>query len=562
MSCEAPALLLLLAQLCFGAPDTRQPASVILISVDTLRADHLSCYGYKRIRTPNIDSLAQGGTLFSAIDAQAPLTLPSHTSLFTSTYPFQNHIEENAERVPNGVTTLASILQAHGYKTAAFIGSVFLERQLGLDQGFEYYDSPFNFEAFSPMSGSVFLGAAGRTPYSGRDRRAGALVIASAKRWLAANQGQPTFVFVHLFDMHKPYRLPPSAARKPGESEYDAQLENVDGLIGAFKQELIRSGWWDRSLVVFLSDHGESLDEHGESSHGYFVYQSTLWVPLILHWPSSGGAHQERVDRPAGLIDVAPTIVDYLGIPTPASFSGRSLLKEDGAPRPVYSESLYVHDSFGWSPLRSIRLGSYQYIHAPRPELYDLNADPREHRNLFNANSVKAMELRRQLAKILAGSDPQKPPSPGSVSPQTRALLTSLGYLSGGPASGSAPNADPKDRLAEYSEYERAQVALVQRNLSQAIAILRDIARHDPRNLLALRDLAGCYLDRHMDEQARATFERVVAASPEDYPSQFQLGIADERLGRLQEARAHLQIACGLAPGATQCQKELRAVGR
>jgi choline-sulfatase len=185
-----------------------QPAPVILISIDTLRADHLSAYGYRRIRTPHIDSFAQHGTLFTNVEAQIPFTLPSHTSLFTSTYPFENQIEENAERVPAGAVTLASLLRSQGYKTAAFIGSVFLESEMGLDQGFEVYDSPFHFEAFSPLAGSMFFGGMGRNPFSVRDRRDGALVLGAARRWLAANRGQPAFVFVHLFDVHKPYVRP------------------------------------------------------------------------------------------------------------------------------------------------------------------------------------------------------------------------------------------------------------------------------------------------------------------------------------------------------------------
>src|SRR5580700_10158473 len=193
MRCFRRSLLLGLgATLCLAGEST----SVILISIDTLRADHLSAYGYRAIHTLNIDSFAEQGTLFTNIESQVPLTLPSHTSLFTSTYPYENEIEENAERVPAGVATLASVLRSHGYKTAAFIGSVFLESEMGLDQGFDFYDSPFHFEAFSPISGSMFFGGAGRNRYGVRDRRDGALVLGAARRWLAANAlqgGAPVF---------------------------------------------------------------------------------------------------------------------------------------------------------------------------------------------------------------------------------------------------------------------------------------------------------------------------------------------------------------------------------
>src|SRR5580693_5109613 len=195
MRCFRRSLLLGLgATLCLAGEST----SVILISIDTLRADHLSAYGYRAIHTLNIDSFAEQGTLFTNIEAQVPLTLPSHTSLFTSTYPFENQIEENAERVAPGVVTLASVLQAHGYTTAAFIGSVFLEKELGLDQGFDTYDSPFHFEAFSPISGSMFFGGSNRREFAGRDRRDGALVLRTARTWLGAHRDTPVFVFAHL----------------------------------------------------------------------------------------------------------------------------------------------------------------------------------------------------------------------------------------------------------------------------------------------------------------------------------------------------------------------------
>jgi choline-sulfatase len=527
-----------------------EPTPVILISIDTLRADHLSAYGYRAIRTPNIDSFAQQGTLFTSVECQIPLTLPSHTSLFTSTYPFQNQVEENAGRVPAGVVTLASVLRARGYKTAAFIGSVFLESELGLDQGFDLYDSPFHFEAFSPLSGSIFFGGARRNPYSVRDRRDGALVLGAARRWLAANRGQPAFVFVHLFDLHKPY-LP--------RTSYDASLAYVDRILGSFQETLIAGGWWQRSLVVLLSDHGESLGDHGEFSHGYFIYESTLWVPLIFHWPAGTPGRAPRDARPAGLLDVAPTILDFLGIPAPPSFEGVSLLRS--APRAVYGETVYAHDAFGWAPLRSLRAGDYKYIEAPKPELYNLRQDPRESHNLLAADPAKARTLRGELMKLLAAHAPAHPAAPSAISPRTRALLSSLGYLSGGPrpeSAGAAP--DPKDRLAEYRLYDDAQTALFNRRLDDAVSILRRLLARDPGNTLARRDLGGVYVEQKQYDKARACLERVVAAAPDDYMAQFELGIVYKQLGRKQDALDHLRAACRIAPEAEQCRRELQAV--
>jgi hypothetical protein len=546
-------LIGMIAGTCLAAP----PAPVILISIDTLRADHLGAYGYRRIQTPNIDSFAQQGTLFTSIECQVPLTLPSHTSLFTSTYPFENQVEENAERVPAKAVTLASVLKSNGYKTAAFIGSVFLESEMGLDQGFEVYDSPFHFEAFEPLSGSMFLGGAGRNPLV-RDRRDGALVLGAARRWLAANRGAPAFVFVHLFDLHKPYDPHAAVPRRPGISGYDTELAYVDRLLGAFKQALIAGGWWDRSLVVLLSDHGESLGDHGEDSHGYFIYESTLWVPLMFHWPA-GTDYPARDGQPAGLIDVAPTVLDFLHLPASPSFEGQSLLAKS-QPRAVYSESVYTHDAFGWAPLRGLRMGGYKYIEAPRPELYNLAADPHEQSNLFGKDSAQAQALRGELRKLVAAHAPKQTASPADISPRTRALLASLGYLSGGPRAHGSSAPDPKDRLPEYRLYESAQTLLYNKRLNEAAATLRQLLVRDPHNTLARRDLGGTYIEQRLYAKARACFEQVLAAAPDDYMAQFELGIADKHLGLYKEALEHLQAACKVAPEAQQCRHELEEV--
>ena len=414
---------------CFSAPGgtpkaTGPPSpSVILISVDTLRADHLGVYGYRRAHTPNIDSLAEHGTVFRDVSAQVPLTLPSHFSLFTSTYPFANRVEENAEQVSSSAVTLASILRAQGYSTAAFIGAIYLERELGIDRGFDFYDSPFHFEAFSPISGSMFYGDRNGNPLRGRDRRDGALVTRAATQWLNANRDKPAFAFVHLFDLHQPYHLPPAEAGREAPSAYDAALAYVDRVVGSFRQALIRSGRWDRSLVILLSDHGESLGEHGEDTHGYFIYQSTLHVPLIIHWPSGAPDCPPSVDYPAGLIDVAPTILDFLHLPAPPSFAGRTLLRAPDPGTAVYAESVYSRDAFGWSDLRSLRLGKYKYIAAPHPELYNLEEDPHERHNLIARQPAEARSLQRQLANLLAGRPSERRFSASSVSPEKAAVL-------------------------------------------------------------------------------------------------------------------------------------------
>jgi choline-sulfatase len=455
---------------------------VIVISLDTLRADRLSAYGYRSISTPNIDAFAQHGTLFTEVSSQIPLTLPSHTSLFTSTYPFQNGIEENGEVVPASAVTLASVLQSHGYKTAAFIGSSLLNRSAGLDRGFDDYDSPFN----SPA-------AVAESPYSTRVRRDGALVLRAAAQWLTAHKGQPVFVFVHLFDLHAPYRLRQgSGSSLPETAGYDAEIRYVDQILGRFEQTLMQTGWWQRSLVVLLADHGESLEDHGETSHGYFSYQSTLHVPLIVHWPESAPAYPAQSTQPGGLIDVAPTILDALHLPAPASFEGTSLMKLDETPaHPIYSESVYTRDQFGWAALRALRIGQFKFIDAPRAELYDLKKDPGELSNVLRANAAEATTLRTELAKLLLRYAPAARPPKLDTSNGTRTALESLGYLSG--ANRGKPGSDgpdPKDRIAEYRLFERSLDAFYAHRLDAAIAGMRRVLAKDPKNQPAAQSLA------------------------------------------------------------------------
>lgn len=432
---------------------------VVLISIDTLRADHLGTYGYKTIATPNIDAFAQHATVFTEVSSQLPLTLPSHTSLLTSTYPFQNGVEENSQIVPANLVTLASVLQSHGYKTAAFIGSILLNKSAGLDRGFDLYDSPFSTSA-----------ATGDNPYSSRVRRDGALVLRAATQWLTTHQGQPVFAFVHLFDLHAPYKVSGNNSALPERRGYDAEIQYVDQILGRF----LSADFLKNSLVVLVSDHGESLGDHGETSHGFFAYQSTLHVPLIIRWPQGPPA---RVTTPAGLIDVAPTILDALHLPPQPSFAGSSLLK--ASPQAVYSESNYPRDQFGWAPLTAIRIGQWKFIDAPRPEIYDLDTDPQELHNAMRANTAEATTLRAELTRLRNRYN--RAPEAKQQSPSTSDSLRSLGYLAGA-ASKSTGGVDPKDRIAEYQLFEKALDDYYAGRATQAITGLKRVLAQDPAN--------------------------------------------------------------------------------
>ena len=361
------------------------------------------------------------------------------------------------------------------------------------------------------------------------------------------------FLFLHLFDLHKPYRR-----SRTGLSGYDAELEYVDGLLGVFKRRLVDSGWWDKSVVVLFSDHGESLGEHGEESHGYFIYQSTMRVPLLWHWPARGGEHEARVDRPVGLLDVAPAVLHAVGLRAPGSFLGADLFGAGGPG--VFGESVHAHDAFGWAPLWSWRAGSYKFIDAPKPELYDLQLDPGELTNIVGRHAAEAERLRAQLRAMLSRYE-RKGSRVDAMSPKTRETLGSLGYLAPGPkTAGGGNGADPKDRLGEFRLYEDAQVQLANRRTGEAIRTLRALLARDPGNVLARRDLGAAYLSQGLYGQARESLERVVAAAPDDYMSQYELGLADAHLGRKAEALEHVESACHIAPKAAQCSAELAAL--
>lgn len=559
------------ALMAAGAARAETKTPVVLISIDTLRADHLGIYGYRKARTPNLDALARGGTVFDEAFCQAPLTLPSHASMFTSTYPFASGVEENAEVLPPGLETLAGVLKSHGYATAGFVGSAMLAKGLGLEAGFDLYDSPFR------MGGSDGADI--------RVRRDGALVVRAAEAWMAAQRGA-AFAFVHLFDLHTPY---PSGRVEPEAGEYDARIEYVDRLVGNLRAALEKDGWWRKALVVLVSDHGEGLGDHGEASHGYFVYRSTVRVALIVHWPEGSARLGARVAEPVGLIDVAPGILEFLGIAAPSRFQGRSFLEpEKGAS--AISESVYARDQFGWAALRAAERGRWRYIEAPRPELYDVMVDPGEARNVAAAHPKEAAALRAELGNDLAR---YRPHGPTQAASGAKAALESLGYVAGG-GKARESGADPKDRLGEYKRFESGLEAMYAGRLQQAETAFSAVLRQDATNIPARGDLGDCYrragrwddasrewdealrrdpkyapaaeamgemwLERKQYEKARRAFERLIEIDARSYAGQFGLGVAEERLGRKEEARKHLKAACALEPNRAACAAQLNAL--
>jgi choline-sulfatase len=519
-----------------------QPSTpVILISVDTLRADHLGCYQAARKSTPRIDSIARNSTLFSQVSALVPLTLPSHVALFTSKYPFENGVEDNGVPFPAGAT-LASILKNAGYHTAAFVGSFVLDRRFGLSRDFDVYDSPFDLHNKTVAD-------------AGDLKRPGSQVAAAATHWLDQNGNAPFFLFLHLYDLHTPYDLPPETRLRRGEAGYEAELAYVDRVIGDFLAYLERRGLLNKSLIVFTSDHGEGLNEHGESTHGYFVYESTLHVPLIVHWPAgSKRVSQERIAEPASLLDVAPTILDALGLSRSKEMRGHSLITRKSADE-IYSESLYARNHFGCAALRTMRVGRYKYIDAPNPELYDLSSDPGESRNLYAAQQSLASDLRRRIIGLRASVPARKaqPPTPDAVSD-----LRSLGYLSGSTKSSRIEShIDPKDRIGDFELYGHALALASAHRLEESNSLLQKLSGKLP-DVVDIRISLGLNYQRTGQyAEAAREFKQALEREPLDAKAHFDLALCEFHLHRSDEAIRELQAALALEPWYTRAEELL-----
>jgi choline-sulfatase len=515
--------------------------NIILISVDTLRADRLRCNSAGAEATPNIDRLLQGGTSFSQETSMVPLTLPSHVSMLTSTYPFVNGVEDNAERLAPGAVTLATTLRSHGYQTAAFLGSFVLDRRFGLDQGFETYDSP---------SSLLNKGSSD----TGDIKRKGEDVARAGEDWLNTHADRPFFLFLHLYDLHTPYNLTPEEEADYGKG-YNGELHYIDHVIGNLLDYLAAHNLVDHSLIVFTSDHGEGLGDHGETTHGFFTYQSTLNVPLIIHWPSHGPAGSAqlpaRVDTPASLLDLSPTILDAVKLATPKAMQGTSMLSSGGMPREVWSESVYPQRHFGTSALTTLRRGHYKYIAAPRPEFYDLAQDPGELNNLYASKAFVASAYRERLIRLRALYKPRTPKGWNTLSPEAIERLHALGYLTGTSSAPSiASNAvDPKDRIADYEAYGRAIAVATLGHLEESDVELQSILAKDP-DLSDVRLMLGLNQQR-MGKNAEALdqFRAVLASDPTSAVAHLDAGLSYFNLRQFDQAGKELNATLAISPG-------------
>ena len=408
------------------------PSGLVVITLDTTRADRLPAYGFAGVATPTIDRLAGEGVVFDNVESVAPLTLPAHASLFTGLYPQRHGVRDNtAPPLAPAYGTLAKTLQTRGFRTAAFVGSMVLGRDRGLAPGFEVY------------------GDGGRVGSPPPRRRPAREVVDDARAWISDIGDAPFFLWVHLYDAHAPQTLPLEYRRAYGDN-YEGAIAYMDAQIARLLDAMREQRLLARTAIVVAGDHGESLGEHGEREHGIFVYEAATHVPLIVH---GAGVAAKRVNTVTSLVDVLPTVLDLLGITRRGLIDGRSLapaLRGGEVPdRTVYAESMYPK-RFGWAPLRMIRDGHLKYIDAPRPELYDLRTDPLEERDLANARPATVADMRARLVD-LAAEAPGQPAERPALAPETLRGLAALGYVSPGRRPVGIPpdedGADPKDHI-------------------------------------------------------------------------------------------------------------------
>jgi arylsulfatase A-like enzyme/Flp pilus assembly protein TadD len=534
-------LTLLLTQLSPAAPTT----PVVLISVDTLRADHLSTYQPARRPTPHIDSLATNGTIFTQATTPFPLTLPAHAALFTSALPATTGVQDNGVPLPPNAVTLATVLKKAGYSTGAFVASFVLDRRFGLNQGFDVYEGPID------LHNKLAPGPVER-------KRPGAHVVQAATEWVERNANAPFFLFLHLYDLHLPYDLPQNPALRHGETGYSAELAYEDRILGDFFAALARRQLFDKALIIFTSDHGEGLGDHGETTHGYFIYQSTLHVPLIIHWPAGfTRALHGRVDDCASLLDVAPTILDTISIAAPREMRGRSLLSASAAPAEIYSETLYARNHFGCAALRSLRSGNLKYIDAPKPELYDLSTDPKELHNVYDQQRAKAAPMAGRIAALSSTPAAAKPSAPKT---DTVKALRSLGYLSGSSSTGPEPRVDPKDRAADFERYLTALNLISAGKLAESNTALRALRDKLP-GVTDIRISLGLNLQRLGNfAQAAQEFQAVIKQAPNDPQGHFDLGFCYYRLHHPDDAVPEFKTALALEPWYTRAEEALAEI--
>jgi len=529
-------------------PGVNKP-NVILITIDTLRADHVGCYGARDVKTPTLDGLARDGVVFERAISQVPLTWPSHAVILTGTYPFQNGVQDfTGQPLGKQFRSVAQAFQKAGYSTGAVVSAFVLDRSWGLARGFDFYDDAFSAKTFQIKETGLV------------DRRAGESV-AHAVAWLnkTSTLKQPFFLWLHLYDPHSPYDPPEPFRTEYSTHLYDGEIAYADHELGSLIAWLKQNHLYDSSLIVMLSDHGESLGEHGEDEHGFFVYNATVHVPLIVKPPAGSGIPAGRRSEPVETAAVGPTLLQMAGVEdpierqfqSPSLLAGKLEMKRDekrADNNPAYSETFYPFSSFGWSPLHALETGRFHFIQAPKPELYDLSSDPGETRNIAGDQPATVAVLREKLQTLLARNPFRgQEGNAGNLSPEAQDKLRALGYF--GFRAAVSPEAlkqglpDPKDKLGEFNSILKAEDAFHLGHDDEADALLRHMQEQDPQIYVIPFLLGESDLRRENWDKAAAELERCLTLNPNFDNAMTGLARALVKLGRGGEAKSWLDKA-------------------
>jgi arylsulfatase A-like enzyme/Flp pilus assembly protein TadD len=540
--------------------------SVILITIDTLRADHVACYGAQMVKTPTLDALAHDGVVFERAISQVPLTWPSHAVILTGTYPFQNGVQDfTGQPLAQQFRTVAQAFHEAGYATGAVVSAFVLDRSWGLARGFDFYDDAFSAKTFQTKETGLV------------DRRAEESV-AHVIAWLKKTPHRPFFLWLHLYDPHSPYDPPEPYRSEYRGHLYDGEIAYADHELGSLITWLKQNHLYDSSLIALLSDHGESLGEHGEDEHGFFVYNSTVHIPLIVKPPAASGILAGRRREPVETTSVAPTLLQLAGIKNSktspdaiyqqfqshglfsaelaaasssakeASANSDKTAQSEAPKDPAYSETFYPFSSFGWSPLRALESERFHYIDAPKPELYDLEADPGETRNIAADQPATVAVLKEKMRALLARNPfALREAGAGNLTPDAQEKLRALGYF-GFHAPVSAESlqqglADPKDKLWEFNSILKATDAFQRHEDDQAEALLNEVQQKDPQIYVIPFMLGESSLRRENWNAAAEQLQRCLTLNPNFDHAMTGLSRALANLGRLDEAKAWLQKA-------------------
>jgi len=534
-------ICLSVAQLVVAAepPTANTKPNLLLITLDTVRADYLSCNGSKKVQTPHLDRLARGGVNFTRARTSVPLTLPAHASIMTGNYPPAHCVRDNGSyRLGQEQVTLAEVLHGHGYETAAFIGAFVLDRDFGVAQGFDTY-------------GEGDWGNAGALENLAAERSADSVRNAFSS-WLKGRSGEgPFFAWIHLYDPHAPY-VPPEPFRKRfANNPYAGEIAYTDAVVGKIVEDLESRKLLGSTLITVVGDHGEGLGEHGEQTHSLLIYNSTIHVPMLLHLPGSIPPGK-TVGHLTRTIDLAPTILDYLGISQKLG-QGTSLrpLVEGGSldeEVTAYSESLYPSLNLGWSELRGLEADNYRFILAPRAELYDVTKDPGERENNIDSNPTMADQLERRLASLMESMPETGGQSRRATDPQTEAMLRSLGYVSSSqsPPRGAASRKDPKDNIELWTKIETGLALFSQGDDAAALEIFKKALAEDGDIPILYDHIGWSYIRLNQYDRAEKFYRQAIERGFDSAELRANLGLIYYRWGEFEKAERTLRIALGL----------------